>query len=384
MILNPWILGLALAPDGTIESASTKWLIALVQLTLIALGTLTIIRRPQITLPLAGPWTLLLASIPIGLLAAELAVRVLPGLDHLHTPPRAVVGEYANRPSLNFVPDSLTGWRMRPNHEFRWSTPEHDAWYRSNAQGFRSARDFASSVAGRRIALTGDSFTFGTGVELEQTFGALIEQMRPAYAVYNLAMPGYGIDQMWMSLRQALLLNPDLAIVAFVDQDFDRSLTAYRRTEGFNKPTFVLEDGELRPQQPSDRSSRLVWFLERHARVWNAWEFAIENLNRRMRRGDWWSVNSALFRAMDADARAAGVPLLFVRIPMATPTDFPALRLLMGKLDASYLDLGAPDSVPPYPIHFAEDGHINARGHRYVAQRVIAWLDRAFAPGDGR
>lgn len=380
LVLNPWTLGLTLAPDGTIESASIKWLIVLAQLTLIAPGALLIVRRPRITLPSAGAWTLMLASLPAGLLAAELVIRALPGLDHLRVPPRAVVGEYANRPSANFVPDSLTGWRMRPNHEFRWSTFEHDVAYRSNAQGFRSVRDFSGKAGGTRIALTGDSFSFGTGVELEETFAARIEQLRPAYAVYNLAMPGYGIDQMWMSLRQSLPLKPDLIIVAFVDQDFDRSLTAYRLTEGFNKPTFVLEDGELRPQRPGDRKSFLIRLLERHSRIWNAGRFAIRNLSYRKGGGEWWRVNAALFRAMDAEAHAAGVPLLFMRIPLAAPRDFPALRSLMRELDASYLDLADPDSLPDYPIHFAEDGHIDARGHRYVADRIIAWLDRAFSP----
>ena len=78
------------------------------------------------------------------------------------------------------------------------------------------------------------------------------------------AMPGFGLDQMWMSVRhQALPLKPRLVIVAFIDEDLDRSLTAYRQWEGFNKPTFELEGGILRPQNAHDRPTGLIRYLER-------------------------------------------------------------------------------------------------------------------------
>ena len=60
-------------------------------------------------------------------------------------------------------------------------------------------------------------------------------------------MPGFGLDQMWMSVRhQALPMNPTLIIMGFIDQDLDRSLTAYRHGEGFNKPTFEMDGKVLR------------------------------------------------------------------------------------------------------------------------------------------
>ncbi len=291
-----------------------------------------------------------------------------------------MVGEYPNRPRENFVRDSQTGWRIRPHHSFRWSTAGRVVTYASNVQGFRSERDFDEPETRLRIVLTGDSFTFGAGVEYEESFAALIEGRRPAYAVYNLAMPGFGIDQMWLSLRHhALELRPDLLVIAFVDRDFDRSLTAYREVEGFNKPTFVLDDEELRPQRPSDRRGLIVRFLDRHSRIWTAGRFAIRSLSYKYGIGDWWEVNAAIITAMAGDARSAGVPLLFVRIPLVASRDFPALRSLMEQLDASYLDLAHPDSLPDYPIHFPDDGHIDVQGHQYVAERIIGWLDREFS-----
>ena len=94
--------------------------------------------------------------------------------------------------------------------------------------------------------IVGDSYTFGAGVDFQDTFGAILQRKTPDRVVYNLGMPGFGIDQVWMSVRhQAIDLRPDLIVAGIVDADFERSLIPYREAEGFNKPTFQLVNGRL-------------------------------------------------------------------------------------------------------------------------------------------
>jgi hypothetical protein len=196
-------------------------------------------------------WFLLVISVTFALGLAEIALRILRRGDPIHPP--AYVGQYVNRPSKNFDSDLDTGWRMRPNHEFNWSIDGHMNTYRSNRQGFRSERNFLDSP-GMLIAVTGDSFTWGTGVDYGETFGALIEKNLDRVVVDNFAMPGFGVDQMWMSVRHQILpLHPSLVVVAFIDEDFSRSLMAYREVEGFNKPRFILSSGTLCRHRPMVR-----------------------------------------------------------------------------------------------------------------------------------
>ena len=156
----------------------------------------------------------LLLSIIVSLGIAEFLARQF--FDISASPP-FYVGEFENRASENFVVDEHTGWRMRSSHTFMWRIGEdgEEHTYKSNVDGFRSNQEFSQQGP---VVLLGDSFTFGTGVTYENTFGALLENHLGTAPVYNFAMPGFGIDQMWMALQyQASRFAPKLVVVAFVD-----------------------------------------------------------------------------------------------------------------------------------------------------------------------
>ena len=194
----------------------------------------------------------LAAGFLVSLAVGELVLRAFPAFGPR---PRSYVGDEIARPSANFVPDPEIGWRMRPGHEFIVDTEEYHVTYRSNAQGFRDERKTDTPDQSRRIALVGDSFTFGQGVPFDQTFGALIESRLPSTAVHNLALQGFGIDQMWNVVKSVgLPMQPDLVIVAFISEDFTRSL---------NMPFVKLVGSVLEKQTPADRPNALIRLIER-------------------------------------------------------------------------------------------------------------------------
>ena len=319
-----------------------------------------------------GNLVLVLISLLFSIAAAELLMR------HVYAGrPFALgwVGEFKNRPSRNFIVDELTGWRMRSSHEFTWITENIRHTYRSNGQGFRGQMDFNASEPRRKIVLAGDSYTFGAGADFQETFGCMLEQKSPGRVVYNLGMPGFGIDQVWMSVRhQALTFKPDLVVAGIVDADFDRSFTPYRAPEGFNKPTFKLVNGRLVQRTLEQPPPLLIRFLDAHSSIWAVARRVPKWLGRRYPIGNYYGLNQAMLAAMLDDCKRNSVPILFVYIPTSEFQPFPALAGYMQRIGANYIDLTQIRPTPPHSIYLRQDGHLSPEGHRYVAGLIDAWI----------
>jgi hypothetical protein len=266
---------------------------------------------------------------------------------------------------------------MAPDREFVHETDEYRVTYRSNAQGFRDERRTAPAPGDRTIAIIGDSFSFGYGVAFDQTFGALLEARLPAAAVYNLAQPGYSIDQIWLAERKlALPMKPALLIVAFISDDFTRSLTAYRYNMGLNKPAFQLEGGVLREETPEKRPPTWLWYVPNHSRLWAGVRQVMRLVGHYYPIGEWWHLNRAILDAIREEGRAAGTRVLFVYLFTREPRPFPALAAYMQATSADFVDLGNHLPSPPRPLTFPIDGHPNPEGHRYIADAILDWIGR--------
>lgn len=309
--------------------------------------------------------TLLVASLAVTVLLVERTLRLSPRLLPM---PRTYVGEYQNRSRKSLVADPVLGWKLKPNLDF-------GGIYHSNAQGFRSPFNFDSAQPCRRIALAGDSFTFGAKAKYDKTFGALIEAGIPGSCVDNMGMIGFGLDQLWQVVRtQALPLDPRLVVVAFTSPALTRSEEAYRSTEGFNKPTFKLVDGRLVPETAEDRPNFLVRFLQHHSSVWRVMRLADRTLAHRYPHGEWWYLNAAILDAIRDDCSRAGVPLVFVYIPSRDWGAFPSLRMYMASNHAKFLDLSQGQFALTPDMYIPRDGHLNEKGHQQVADAVLDFL----------
>jgi GDSL-like Lipase/Acylhydrolase len=123
--------------------------------------------------------------------------------------------------------------------------------YQSSAEGLRSARAgiaLASETA-RRIALVGDSFTFGLEVPFENTWGYELERiLGDGTQVLNFGVDGYGVDQAVLRYRRDVVAwHPDLVILGMIHDDFRRALCVYGflcfpgSEIPFAKPRFVSD-----------------------------------------------------------------------------------------------------------------------------------------------
>ena len=128
--------------------------------------------------------------------------------------------------------DSILVYQIKPNFEQVYDgyrcriKPTH---IKINSFGFR---DYEYSIKKPnntiRIIAIGDSFTFGLGVELEDSWPKQLEKILNEnnknknihYQVLNLGVPGYNFEQYFENIRvNALKLQPDIIIIAFIRND---------------------------------------------------------------------------------------------------------------------------------------------------------------------
>jgi hypothetical protein len=143
---------------------------------------------------------------------AEMAVRVICPQET--GPPR-------------FAFDPVRGEIPVPNQVGRQRQPgDYDFTYSNNSLGFRGSREFGPKQPGRvRLLLLGDSFTYGVGVNDDQTFAAQLERLlrsqRLDAEVINAGAPGKGTDYE-LKLFQTIGagLQPQVTVLCFFSNDF--------------------------------------------------------------------------------------------------------------------------------------------------------------------
>lgn len=311
-----------------------------------------------------------LAAALAALAGLELALRAL---GRYAPEPVWYPGELPDRPGENFVRDAETGWRMRPDHCFARPAQGVEIEYRSDSEGFRTDPGLAPPRGEGLVALVGDSQAWGFGVPYPECFAARLQE-ELGLRVLNLSQPGFGVDQIGLALaRQALPRRPALGVVAIFRDDFNRSLQGYRQVEGMSKPTFALRAGELVPLSAADRPAAPLRFLRRRTHLWGLAADLARRLGLAAPDRTWEELNFALLDRMVADAAAAGVPLVFLRVPRDVGTRFEALDRWAQSRGAPYLD---PGLAPPEDATdlYLPDKHLSSAGHRWVAQRLAAFV----------
>ena len=114
--------------------------------------------------------------------------------------PPELVGEQLINSGL-FQPDAKTGWRPTPNFEFQhhlYSNPDYEI--RTNSRGLRCREHSESGATRPRIAILGDSFAFGYGVESDKTISSQMQEWatsigQEAIETINLGVTGYNLAQ---------------------------------------------------------------------------------------------------------------------------------------------------------------------------------------------
>lgn len=155
---------------------------------------------------------LLLASILLAILALELAVRISGAAE-------------ATLPLFNI--SALITPSANPNLGYLLTPDAADGLYAINSQGFRDYSYPLQKPAGTfRIIGVGDSYTFGWGVSLEDTYLKQLEQQTGA-EVLNFGVPGYNtVQEIELLKEKAIAYQPDMVIVGYLLNDAEGAISA--------------------------------------------------------------------------------------------------------------------------------------------------------------
>ena len=127
-------------------------------------------------------------------------------------------------------PDDKLGYRLVPKFEMIHKTSDYNVYVKINSAGLRD-KEFPSYKDPDiyRILALGDSFTFGIGVNSEETYPKILETLLNQtpissklrkYEVMNAGVDGYGTEQEYTYLMELVTrYHPDLVIIGLYSND---------------------------------------------------------------------------------------------------------------------------------------------------------------------
>lgn len=151
---------------------------------------------------------LIFVSVVIGLLCCELSVRMIYG------------EKFGRRPGF-YIADESLGWKPAPNLHHTFYGPDYQINIVTDPEGYRLGRLGKIDFNKELIVLLGDSFTFGWGVNTDETFASYLDEMvsvasHDRVRVINLGVGGYGTLQYAFSLKEFLQAHPTVKLKAVI------------------------------------------------------------------------------------------------------------------------------------------------------------------------
>lgn len=264
-----------------------------------------------------------------------------------------------------------------------------------------------------RVALLGDSFTFGDEAPLDETWGAYLERGLVARGVpaevLNFGVNAYGIDQAYLRWkRDGRRYAPQVVILGFQPENALRNLNVFRALYfagsevPLSKPRFVVRGGELELVNVPTLSPReladVLGSLERHPlleheryygwytdRWWRQSKLAalVESAVVQRRAGELALDDEArdlaerLLAAFARDVMASGAAFLVVHLPRQA--DLQARRAgrelwygaLLRSLAERHTVVDPTAGVAEPEVPFAPHGHYAPELNRTIGEALV-------------
>lgn len=308
-----------------------------------------------------------------------------------------------------FVIDSGYGVRWNEsNVDTRHYVPgDYDVRITTNSAGMRGPREYpVERVPGtRRVALLGDSFVFGYGVEDDEVVSAVLERRLNAsappgttYEVLNFAVSGSGQAEQLLTWRhRAAAYRPDVVVLFYFSNDIGNNIVSGLFETATGGGAQVVQVGReflpgSRLQEAMFSITPIRWLFE-NSEAWNLIRNRLSSIvQRRMigKRGmDSYDavtpeaivLTSALLAQMIGEIRASGAEAVVVNIPdrYRMTSNLPLAAGEIEQLGARYVDgLGFLERAD----YYKRDSHWRPVGHaKTVAELLPLLTSRASTPG---
>lgn len=144
------------------------------------------------------------------------------------------------------------GWALVPFWQGRHYHYDFDVRYSIDARGQRNGELTSTKkpTSLPTIALVGDSFTFGFGVEDNQTFHALLNKRDTHKHYLNMGIPGFSTDQQYLMIQQldASSKADHYVLLFYLGNDLLDNALPFPLQAPRAKPYFTAVEGQLKRQ----------------------------------------------------------------------------------------------------------------------------------------
>jgi GDSL-like lipase/acylhydrolase family protein len=297
---------------------------------------------------------LILVSIGVSLVLIEIALR-------LFFPQPLGPVQFAVDPDLGFIPV--------PNQRAVRTLPGVYAYrYSNNSMGLRGPEIHAKTKP--RILVLGDSFTYGIGVNDDETFCSILQSQLPGNEIINAGNPGKGTDYALKFYRtKGKQLEPDVVILVFCVNDFsDNQLNVYYAPD--------LTPKVLRQQKPFITRLAIYDWVITHSHV--AGLLKSLSIKKEVSAADRSHIQPSptdeqltekYLRALLSDVPSLKIFYIAPHDQNGVPEQEAFKRVCERlKVTPTYLQIGAEDNLA--------EGHWKPSGHRKAAQIILSTLSR--------
>ncbi|MFT7669150.1 MAG: lysophospholipase L1-like esterase [Planctomycetota bacterium] len=341
---------------------------------------------------LAQKLALALASTALGLGVIELVVA--SWMPQPGAPIESKLGDWGNNVhQASEVPGLL--YELKPGAESKYRPRNQKGGkipVKINSYGMHGPEFEFEKRKFRRVAILGDSTTFGYGVQSGQSYSSILQTMlnnrdKPTqYQTMNFGVAGYSTKEEAIVLEhKALKFKPDAIVLGYNLNDPDGEHAGEPLYNNFAKPKWW-------------RHSHITRYIERTMREYRIEKYAQGNLIRYWHtpgKSNWAMVEDGFVRIAEL-AQEAGLPVLVVLFTAGSPTNDPStygLRDLHAQVAAEARKNGFEvlDLSIAYSRLFKEGKktqlphmHPNLLGQRTAADEIAKFLlgeKGAFAQG---
>lgn len=236
------------------------------------------------------------------------------------------------------------------------------------------------------ITLLGCSFTYGYGVNDDETFAALLQKKHPQWRITNEAVIGYGTVQSYLQIQQIITEGKtDVVLLNFSSYHFIRNVLsqAYRKNlkigyaHSARQVDSLMQEALFPYITNCDCTVKYAGWEDMHenwaGREWFASVNWIQTFYERYldSKTDPVALTSCLIQKMHEDCTAAGIKFGVVCLDRSPETE-----TLKNELNNLPWQDVCFDFTDPKCTHLPYDSHPNAIGHAQIATSVDSLLNR--------
>lgn len=298
--------------------------------------------------------------------------------------------EVVSKPKNPYVADANLGIQLNPGtYRLKLNKKvKFKATHQENGQRFIPKKFEACT---NKVLFLGCSYTYGYGVNDNESFTAITQKKHHDWKVENAAVVGYGTAQHLLQLRERLINEtPECVVLCLSSVHFIRTVLSqnyranlrigYRRSSsdvddrmnGARFPYFDNTSGKVKHAKWEDLYSEIP------GRYWSASINLLQNLRDKSKEPDCdpIKVTASLIKEMQDLCDKKGVAFGVICLDSNHETKALEKQLKMSH----WLNVGFSFKSKKC-THLPYDSHPNAKGHKKIAQSVIPFLEKLMSDG---